>query len=106
MKGSIPRHRRWITSILRELVILQDGRNSGLCTAAQDFREPIKAEVITREAAKVLLKMASEINGYVAKQNALGNDGAALVERTIESGLSARSPEKGTVVFDDEGDPE
>jgi hypothetical protein len=79
---------RRVGGALRGLVHAKHHRNNALNRAAFCFRDLVAEDLITVEAAWSLLELASELNGYTAK------DGIEAARATIASGLGYQRPGK------------
>jgi hypothetical protein len=79
---------RRVRGALRRLVHAKHHRNNALNRAAFCFRDFVAEELIPVEAACGLLELASELNGYTAK------DGIEAARATIASGLGYQRPGK------------
>jgi hypothetical protein len=84
MRGWPGLDQRRVRGILRPLVLAREGGNFLLYRAASQFRDLIKAEIITRADAEELLLMAATLNGYVE------NRGKDHAWSSIKSGLDGK----------------
>jgi Bifunctional DNA primase/polymerase, N-terminal len=87
MRGAEPRAQRRARALYNLLASKQRERNDALNFVAYQFRELIADGAIEVEGACELLVMASQANGYLAK------DGEEAVRGTITSGLGLEEPQ-------------
>jgi len=80
MRGASAREQRWARALYNVVAEKRQGRNEALYYAARKFCDV----PIPREGAARLLMMASQANGYLAK------DGEEVVRATIMSGLGLK----------------